>query len=140
MPYGTLGADVVQSSTSGTPPQFNDGNGTQVGTLCRAWVNYNGLSASRTIRASFNVSSVTYNSTGNYTLNFTNALPDANYMVSLACLADTAGSSTRNLLVINGASSTGASTKTTTQLNILSGQTNTATIIDTAEVNVAIFR
>jgi len=79
MPYGNLLADVVQSSITGTPPQFNDGAGTQTGTLCRAWVNYNGVSGSQAIRASFNISSVTYNSTGDYTLNFTNALTDANY-------------------------------------------------------------
>ena len=80
MPYGSLLADVVQSSATGTPPQFNDTNGTQTGTLCRAWVNFNGNSgASPVIRASFNVSSVVRNSTGNYTVTFTNALSDANY-------------------------------------------------------------
>jgi hypothetical protein len=78
MPYGNLLADVVQSSVTGTPPQFNDGAGTQTGTLCRAWVNYKGT-ATRSIRASFNVSSVTYNTTGDYTINFTTAMPDVNY-------------------------------------------------------------
>lgn len=78
MAYGTLLTDAVQSSTANTPPQFNDGNGTQVGTLCRAWVNFNGVTTA-TIRASFNVSSVTRNGTGDYTVNFTNAMPDANY-------------------------------------------------------------
>ena len=77
MAYGTLAVDTVQSSTAGTPPQFNDGNGTQIGTLCRAWVNFNGTTSA--IRASFNVSSITKNGTGDYTLNFTNALSDANY-------------------------------------------------------------
>ena len=80
MAYGNLNVDVVQSSTAGTPPQFNDGNGTQTGTLCRAWVNLNGSSgASPVIRSSFNVSSVVRNSTGNYTVTFTNALSDSNY-------------------------------------------------------------
>ena len=78
MPYGTLAADTMQSSTAGTPPQFNDGNGTQIGTLCRAWVNFNGT-GTVAIRASFNVSSITDNGTGDYTVNFTNALADANY-------------------------------------------------------------
>lgn len=78
MSYGSGLMDVVQSSTTGVAPQFNDGSGTQVGTLCRAWVNYKGTST-QSIRASFNVSSVTYNSTGNYTINFTNAISDANY-------------------------------------------------------------
>jgi hypothetical protein len=79
MPYGTANVDTIQSSTAGTPVQFNDGNGTQVGTLCRAWVNFNGTTSPGTIRASFNVSSVTRNGTGDYTANFTNALSDANY-------------------------------------------------------------
>lgn len=79
MAYGTLKADVIQSDTAGVAPQFNDGNGTQVGTLCRAWVNFNGTTSPGTIRASFNVGSVTKNGTGDYTINFTTAMPDANY-------------------------------------------------------------
>lgn len=78
MPYGTANVDVIQSSVANTPVQFNDGNGTQVGTLCRAWVNFNGT-GTVAIRASFNVSSITDNGTGDYTVNFTTALPDANY-------------------------------------------------------------
>ena len=78
MAYGSVLTDVVQSSTAGTPPQFNDGNGTQTGTLCRAWVNFNGT-GTVAIRASFNVSSITDNGTGQYTVNLANAMPDANY-------------------------------------------------------------
>ena len=84
MAYGTLLTDAVQSSTANTPPQFNDSTGTQVGTLCRAWVNFNGVTTA-TIRASFNVSSVTRTVAGDYTVNFTNAMPDANY--SASCLS-----------------------------------------------------
>lgn len=80
MAYGTLKADVIQSDTANVPPQFNGGNGVQVGTLCRAWVNFNGT-GTVAIRASFNVSSITDNGTGDYTVNFTNAMPDANYGV-----------------------------------------------------------
>lgn len=80
MAYGDLLADKVQSSTAGTPPAFYDGNSTQIGTLCRAWVNFNGVTTA-TIRASFNVSSVTRTSLGSYTVNFTTAMPDANYSV-----------------------------------------------------------
>jgi hypothetical protein len=78
MAYGKVNIDTIQSSTAGTPPQFNDGNGTQTGTLCRAWVNFNGT-GTVAIRGSFNVSSITDNGTGDYTINFTTALPDANY-------------------------------------------------------------
>jgi hypothetical protein len=49
----------------------------------KAWVNFNGtLTTPITPRASYNVSSVTRNSVGNYTLNFTTALADANYSVT----------------------------------------------------------
>jgi hypothetical protein len=44
----------------------------------KAWVNFNGITTA-TVRASYNVSSVTRNSTGDYTVNFTNAMPDTNY-------------------------------------------------------------
>jgi len=47
---------------------------------CRAWVNYKGT-ATRSIRGSGNVSSVTFVGTGQYTVNFTTAMPDANYSV-----------------------------------------------------------
>ena len=46
--------------------------------LCKAWVNFNGTSTVA-IRASYNVSSITDNGTGDYTVNFTTALADANY-------------------------------------------------------------
>ena len=71
MAYGSVLTDVVQSSTVGTPPQFNDGGGTQTGTLCRAWVNFDGTASSPIPSASFNVTSITKNSTGDYTINFT---------------------------------------------------------------------
>lgn len=45
---------------------------------CRAWVNFNGT-GTVAIRASGNVSSITDNGVGDYTVNFTTAMPDANY-------------------------------------------------------------
>lgn len=79
MAYGTLAADVIQSSTANTPVQFNDGNGTQIGKLARAWVQFNGSTA--VINGSFNVSSVTRNATADYTLNYTTNMPNINYSV-----------------------------------------------------------
>jgi hypothetical protein len=50
---------------------------------CTAWVNFNGASgASPVIRGSYNMSSVTRNGTGDYTLTYTNAMTDANYSVT----------------------------------------------------------
>jgi hypothetical protein len=52
--------------------------GLVAGQLCRAWVNFNGT-GTVAIRASGNVSSITDNGTGNYTVTFTTAMVDANY-------------------------------------------------------------
>ncbi len=91
---GTVVADTLQAASTSTlvlkngvantPPTIQDSAGTQIGTFCRAWVNFNGTTvtnpASTTgIRGSFNVSSILDNGTGDYTVNFTTAMPDANY-------------------------------------------------------------
>jgi len=49
--------------------------------LCKGWVNFNG-SGTVAIRSSYNVSSITDNGTGNYTVSFTVAMADANYTVA----------------------------------------------------------
>jgi len=53
---------------------------TEQGRLCAAWVNFNGT-GTVAIRASYNVSSITDNGVGDYTVNFTTAMPDASYSV-----------------------------------------------------------
>jgi hypothetical protein len=50
----------------------------------KAWVNFNGT-GTVAIRESFNVSSITDNGTAIYAVNFTNAMPDANYIVCGMC-------------------------------------------------------
>jgi hypothetical protein len=58
---------------------FNSGYGSVATAYgCRAWVNFNGT-GTVAIRGSGNVSSITDNGTGSYTVNFTTAMPDANY-------------------------------------------------------------
>jgi hypothetical protein len=83
---------------------LSDGTNSTSATNCiqgsaKAWVNFNGT-GTVAIRASYNVSSITDNGTGDYTVNFTNALPDANY--SLAGMGQTlAGSGTSaNIIAI----------------------------------------
>ncbi|MBW1853118.1 MAG: hypothetical protein JRJ00_00295 [Deltaproteobacteria bacterium] len=48
--------------------------------ICKAWVNFNGT-GTVSIRDSFNVSSITDNNPGDYTVNITNALNNTNYCV-----------------------------------------------------------
>ena len=52
--------------------------------LCKAWVNFNGT-GTVAIRSSYNVSSITDNALANYTINFTTAMTDANYVVTGTC-------------------------------------------------------
>ena len=53
------------------------------GQLCRAWVNFDGT-GTVAIRAAYNVTSITDNGTGDYTVNFTTAMPDVNYSYALS--------------------------------------------------------
>ena len=63
---------------------FNSGYGSAaVAYGCRAWVNFNGQ-GTVAIRASGNVSSITDNGVGAYSINFTNDMPDANYSVQIS--------------------------------------------------------
>jgi len=80
---GTVGATL-----SSDPVSFYTANkalspGLVAGQLCRAWVNFNGT-GTVAIRAAYNVSSITDNGgSGDYTINFATAMPDANYVVTM---------------------------------------------------------
>lgn len=84
---GTLTASIIKNDTT-SPPTFQNSAGTEIGTLCRAWVQFTGSTAA--INGSFNVSSVTRTATGQYTVNLTNALANTNYSV-IACGATSVG-------------------------------------------------
>jgi hypothetical protein len=73
----TVVVGTIQSNTTSPPTVTNSGS-TEIGTFCRAWVNFNGT-GTVAIRASFNVSSITDTGVGAYTVNLTNAMPDSNY-------------------------------------------------------------
>ena len=67
----TLRVDTIQNA-AGTDSPIN------VPGTAKAWVNFNGT-GTVAIRASYNVSSITDNGTGDYTVNFVTAMVDANY-------------------------------------------------------------
>jgi hypothetical protein len=67
--------------------QFNSGYGSvAIAYGCRAWVNFNGT-GTVAIRASGNVTSITDNAAGDYTVNFTTAMTDANYSFNVSTSA-----------------------------------------------------
>jgi hypothetical protein len=77
---GTVG-DVVGRFDGSSNFKFNSGYGSVATAYgCRAWVNFDGTTSPGTIRGSGNVSSVTKNGTGDYTINFTNSMTDGNYV------------------------------------------------------------
>jgi hypothetical protein len=124
---------------------LSDGTNSTSATNCiqgsaKAWVNFNGTTA--TIKAAFNVSSITKNATGDYTLNYTNALPDANYAPVSMPLSYTTSAfyATAMMVMGNVAGGGGATTKTTTQLRVMTGLGSNAGAFDHADVNISIFR
>jgi len=101
--------------------------------ICKAWVNFNGtgtIGTNQTIRSSYNVSSVTKNGVGDYTVNFSTAMTDANYVL--------AGSNSY-ALTINGSSGAilAPYIKLTSSIQIRTNVVNTAQ--DSQMVDVAIF-
>jgi hypothetical protein len=111
---------------------FNSGYGSAaVAYGCRAWVNFNGT-GTVAIRSSGNVTSITDNGTGDYTVNFTTAFPDANYAVAGAL----GGTSIQGIDIGNLATVA----PTTTALRFLSRATTTGSPTDATYSNISIFR
>ena len=105
--FGTASTERARI-TSGGDFQFNSGYGSVATAYgCRAWVNFNGT-GTVAIRASGNVTSIADNGTGDYTVNFTNAMPDANYSFGAVC-SSTAGAAGYVARIANGAHVTSGS-------------------------------
>jgi hypothetical protein len=111
--------------------QFNSGYGSVATAYgCRAWVNFNGT-GTVAIRASGNVSSITDNGTGDYTVNFTTAMADANYCVQTS--EDNPGSGASM-----GWGVKGGTTPTASAVNVVNYQGGAG--LDRPYMYVAIFR
>ena len=75
----TLQVTTIKSNSSAAPV-FQNTSGTEKGQLAKAWINYSGT-GTVSIRDSFNVSSLTDNGEGLYTITFTNAMSNNDYCV-----------------------------------------------------------
>ena len=107
--------------------------------LCKAWVNFNGT-GTVAIRASYNVSSITDNGTGLYTINFTNALSDTNYCFSTG-LGYTQASASALVNIEEVAGGTGIRTATAFQLeSVFTNASTNRTRTDVEAISVQIFR
>ena len=89
--------DYLELTTVGIL-KFDSGYGSAAPAYgCRAWVNFNGT-GTVAIRGSGNVSSITDNGTGDYTVNFTTAMVDANYAAFVGGIEDNAGGAAGQVL------------------------------------------
>jgi len=124
----TLAVGTIKSVSS-SPPVFQNTSGTEMGTLCRAWVNFNGT-GTVSIRDNFNVSSITDSGTGVYTANFSSAMSNANYASVVSTGNEDKG---RYGIMID------SDDKTTSGCKIFGFQTSTGSSLDSSEVSLAIF-
>ena len=119
------------SGTNGVT--FPDSTSMQTGQqACKAWVNFNG-SGTVAIRAAYNVYGITDNGTGDFTINFTTAMPDANYM---GC--GSAGNYNENVAAPTATSYRPANKTTSTHR--FSINYATANLSNYTDINVAVFR
>lgn len=103
---GTVITDVINTSSG-----IQSTNNALLG-AAKAWVNFNGTTSPGTIRSSYNVSSATKNGTGDYTLNFTTALADANYTIVGSCSVFSTGAGGATVVEIYDASAGGTNPTT----------------------------
>ena len=111
--------------------QFNSGYGSVATAYgCRAWVNFNGT-GTVAIRASGNVTSITDNGTGDYTVNFTTAMPDVNYSVVQSANFNETTTKINSSLI---------RTQNTSNCSVATHGDNGTTQFDCQIVTVAVFR
>ena len=128
---GALAFGTTTEDASGNLA-FNSGYGSAaVAYGCRAWVNFNGT-GTVAIRASGNVSSITDNGVGNYTVNFTTAMVTSSYAMCATAQSDGVAN--------NGFVLPGVFTTTSANAITMSGGTAGGTLYDCPVVSVAIFR
>ena len=98
--------------------------------IAKAWVNFNGT-GTVAIRSSFNVSSITDNGTGDYTVNFTTAMPNANYATNVTCSTDAT--------TIATAQTWSSATTTATSCRVFTAQTSSTSAVDLSIVSATFF-
>jgi hypothetical protein len=131
----TISNEQMRISSAGLL-QFNSGYGSVATAYgCRAWVNFNGQ-GTIAIRGSGNVSSITDNGTGDYTVNLTTAMPDINYTT----VAQTASDSGTALIVNINSNSANNTAPTTSATRMITFTRSGGTLTDSPYVNVSIFR
>ena len=147
LPDGSITAADIASGVipanaedgAGTDFEFNSGYGSNATAYgCRAWINFDGTSGSiGSGRANGNCSSITDNGTGDYTFNFSNAMPDANYCAFGSVIGSSNTDATNGFINAGLNAATGTHTTSAFRfitLHVTNGQT------DYNQVQVAVIR
>jgi hypothetical protein len=117
--------------------QMNSGYGSVTTAYgCRAWVNFNGT-GTPAIRASGNVSSLTDNGTGDYTINFATGLVDNNYAAVFSGMRDSDNNGSLNTTALK--STTYGNTVSTGSIRVLA-ENDSGTRVDPLMFTAAFFR
>jgi hypothetical protein len=120
--------------------EFNSGYGSAATAYgVRAWVNFNGT-GTVAIRNDGNVSSITDNGNGDYTVNFSSSMPDANYCVTVASRRSDVGSPGDVNVSADIQSGSGITPLTTGSVRVCTGDCNNVAPTDSDTVCVAVFR
>ena len=131
----TIKVNNLQNASGGsnsTPEQIHQGR-------AKAWVNFNGT-GTIAIRDSFNISSLTDNNTGDYTVNFTNNFSNTNYCFQLSCTDSGSGDNETDGYTYGGWKRGSNSTlRTTSTARFKVGYTANNVYYDQSEVMVTIF-
>jgi hypothetical protein len=129
-----ISADVGVANSSLVKTALNASGSAPI-YACRAWVNFNGT-GTVAIRASGNVSSITDNGTGNYTVNFTTDMPTADYCALVTSIPKTVAN---NVNFGFGVFPGGTKTVSAVQVAV-GGSSNVGGFnVDYDQVNVAVF-
>lgn len=128
-----LKQNILVANDAGVKTALN-ATGTAPIYACRAWVNFNGT-GTVAIRASGNVSSITDNGVGDYTVNFTTAMTDGNYSPSITTKYNTLG--TNNTVFGNISNTTGSIAASSLRVRVQASQAeNIFADIDTTSVSI----
>ena len=133
---GTLVIDNLTDGSGNTTSATNAIRGS-----ARAWINFDGTSATPGAgRANYNVSSVTKNATGDYTVNFTNALADANYASVVSVSSTTGVADAVTVMADSNRTGSAIQAPTTTTFRFSVVNAGAGTTRDVPYCHVAIFR
>tara|TARA_B100001778_G_C18586292_1_gene629981 strand:+ start:1693 stop:2076 length:384 start_codon:yes stop_codon:yes gene_type:complete len=105
----------------------------------RTWVNFNGT-GTVAIRGSGNVSSITDYGTGNYEVNYTSAMPDANYSVTVSQPPHNYTQGNRNTLIHVEENSEYPTTSINIKTGTIANGSSGGSVLDFNLISIAIFR